>query len=30
MKDEKERRKTALGSTFKVVQAKVDKSRFGT
>lgn len=30
MKEEKEKRKTALGSTFKVIQAKVDKSRFGT
>jgi len=30
MKEEKERRKTALGSSLKAVRARVDKSRFGT
>jgi hypothetical protein len=30
MKEEKERRKTALGSSLKAIKAIVDKSRFGT
>jgi len=30
MKEEKDRRKTALGSSLKVIKAIVDKSRFGT
>ena len=30
MKEEKERRKTALGSSLKTIKAVVDKSRFGT
>jgi len=30
MKDEKERRKSALGSSFKTIKAKIVKSRFGT